>query len=279
VHDSIQSQPLDHKLPPVDTIEPLDYKKCLKELDKECQRMEKLWPIRAIDVTTSQMDQPTPTPPKNPPRNQKTTTRFQSLDGSLPLVDAVEPFEYKLCLIVLEGECRQMAQQWPILDTNEDRSQTEQLMPPASPQNPPHTQQTITDLKPLGDNLPPAAAIEPSQYKPLLHELDEVHQWLTQRRLTNWPPLIVPLAPQPCPQHTKPHFAPNDATLHPAADTQINSPTEHIPFDKACLQMEQPKSPATPKQPIQNQHTTTHISPPDGNLLHVAAVQHYEHKA
>jgi len=43
--------------------------------------------------------------------------------------------------------------------------------------------------------------------------------------------------------------------------------------------MEQPKSPATPKQLIQNQHTTTHISPPNGNLLHVATVQHYEHKA
>jgi len=98
----------------------------------------------------------------------------------LPLVNTVKPFEYKLYLIALNAECRQMAQQWLLCTIDNAHLRMAQLKPPASPQNQPHTQQTRTHLQPLSSNLPLIDAIKPIDYKLLLNELDEACCWMAQ---------------------------------------------------------------------------------------------------
>jgi len=75
--------------------------------------MAQLWLIQAINKTSIRMGQQTPAPFQNLPCTQQMT-----INGNLSLVDADKLFDYKLCLIVLDTESRQMAQQWPILAIN-----------------------------------------------------------------------------------------------------------------------------------------------------------------
>jgi len=108
--------------------------------------MEQRWSNLAIDETTSSMEQPTPVPPQNLPCTQQTTIHSQSLDDNCPLVGDVVSCDYKLRLLELDDEIRQMAKRWPILAIDDKRSPTEQTTPPTPPQNPPRNTQTITHL-------------------------------------------------------------------------------------------------------------------------------------
>jgi len=190
VNDINQLQPLGCNLPPINNIEPFDYKKCLYELEDECQRMAQLRTIQATNKTSLQMEQQTPTPPENPPCTQQMTIHLQSINDNLPLVDADKPFNYNLCLIVLDKESQQMAQWWPIIAIDDKHPWTKQIMPPTSLQNPPCIQPTITHLHPLGSNLPQVDAAEPFDYKWLLNAVDNgwhnVGQGTGQCQMHHW---------------------------------------------------------------------------------------------
>jgi len=104
---------------------------------------------------------------------------------------------------------------------------------PAPPQNLPCTQQTPTQMPPLGTSLPLVDAIAPVDYKQLLNEFDEECQWLAQQRPMTQSSLTAPLVPLPCMQHTNILYATKDDALHPAAAAKI-SVTADLAYYEAC---------------------------------------------
>jgi len=113
-------------------------------------------------------------------------TQSQPLDHHLPLVDAIEPFDYKKCLNELNKECKRMEQLWLKLAIDETTSRMEQPTP-APPQNLPCTQQTTIHSQSLDDNFPLVGDGVSFDYKLRLMELDEELQQMAKR----WPILAI----------------------------------------------------------------------------------------